>query len=235
MNAHDENAQKGTDQIAKLWGDRRVNYRNEPQPDGIELAPSKSLVNFMDNHDVARFLFEAQGDKDALRNALTYLFTEEGIPCLYYGTELDFAGGNDPSNREVLWNTGFPTNGDTFVHIAKLSRLRRDYPAIMTGDTNVVWSTPHTKDEEDSGIFAFERTGGDAGDNYALVVLNTNGRKDSSTADGAKVMKLSIKNVNLVDILNPEGGTFEVSNDNTLRMTVPKQRAFILVPNTQKK
>jgi alpha-amylase len=235
MYAHDENAQKGTEQIARLWGDRRKNYRNEPQPDGIEIAPSKALVNFMDNHDVARFLFEAKGDIDALRNALVYLFTEEGIPCLYYGTELDFSGGNDPANREVLWDKGFPTNGDTFVHIAKLSRMRRQYDAIMKGDTNVVWSSAHTKTEEDAGIFAFERTGGDAGDQYALVVLNTNGRKDSATADGANVMKLGVKGVTLVDILNPEGQTFEVPASGELRITVPKQRAMVLVPQDQKK
>jgi glycosidase len=235
MYAHDENAQKGTEQIASLWGNRRKNYRNEPQPDGIEIAPSKALVNFMDNHDVARFLFEAKGDIDALRNALVYLFTEEGIPCLYYGTELDFSGGNDPANREVLWDKGFPTTGDTFVHIAKLSRIRRQYDAIMKGDTNVVWSSAHTKDEEDAGIFAFERTGGDAGDQYALVVLNTNGRKDSATAEGANVMKLGVRNVTFVDILNPEGQTFDVPNSGTLRITVPKQRAMVLVPQDQKK
>ena len=99
--AHDAKEQKGTEQITKLWADRKVNYRTEPQPGGIGVAPSKSLVNFMDNHDVSRFLFDAAGDKAALRNAFVLLMTEEGIPCLYYGTEQDFAGGNDPSNREA--------------------------------------------------------------------------------------------------------------------------------------
>jgi hypothetical protein len=113
--------------------------------------------------------------------------------------------------------------------------MRRQYDAIMKGDSNVVWSSAHTKTEEDAGIFAFERTGGDAGDQYALVVLNTNGRQDSATADGANVMTLSLNNVTLVDILNPEGQTFEVPNSGTLRITVPKQRAMVLVPENQKK
>ena len=63
QSAHDENAQKGTDQIQKLWADRAVNYNTEPQAGGTGVAPSKSLVNFLDNHDVSRFLFEALGDK----------------------------------------------------------------------------------------------------------------------------------------------------------------------------
>lgn len=231
--AVDPAKQKGTEQIAKLWADRRKNYNNEPQPGGIGVAPSRALVSFMDNHDVARFLFSANGDKDVLRNALVLLMTEEGIPCLYYGTEQDFEGGNDPANREVLWNTGFSTTGDTFRHFAKLARTRAAYEALRKGDTNVVWSTPHVGDEEDAGIFAFERTGGDAGTAYALVVLNTNNRKDGVTADGDEAMKPSAAHGTLVDVLDPERRTYAVAASGELRLTVPRQRAMILIPEDQ--
>jgi glycosidase len=232
--AHTPDQQKPTKQIDDLWAKRRKNYNVTPQPGGIGIAPAKALVNFMDNHDVARFLFTAEGDKDALRNALTYLMTEEGIPCLYYGTELDFAGGNDPSNREVLWNTGFPTNGETFRHFSKLARLRRDSRALKYGDTSVVWSTAHTKDEEDAGMLAFERTGGDAEDAYALVVVNTNGKKTSATADAGKTMKLS-RSGTFVDVLNPDGQTITVPASGEVRVSVPAQRAMILVPEADAK
>ncbi len=231
--AYDENQQKPTKQIADLWAERPKNYRTTPQPGGIGIAPSKALVNFMDNHDVARFLFFANNDKDALRNALTFLMTEEGIPCVYYGTEQDFAGGNDPANREVLWDTGFPTNGDTFRHISKLARLRRESRALKYGDTTVVWSSTHTKAEEDAGMFAFERTGGDAEDSYALVVVNTNSRKASVTADGAKVMKLSRPGAVLVDVLNPEGQSITVPANGEIRVTIPAQRSAIYVPEAE--
>lgn len=249
MRAHDEKQQKGTDQIASLWAQRRKNYRNEPQPDGIGIAPSRALVNFMDNHDVARFLYEAQNGtehsdeitarkaKGVLRNALTLLMTEEGIPCLYYGTEQDFSGGNDPANREVLWNTGFSTSGETFRHFAKLARTRKLYDALRRGDTNVVWSTAHVGTEEDAGILAYERTGGDAGSAYVLVVVNTNDRKDSATADGGKVMKLTGAGVGsvLVDVLAPERTSFSVPASGELRVSVPEQRAMILVPEQEVK
>lgn len=233
VNAHDPAQQKGTEQIQRLWADRRVNYRTEPQPGGIGIAPAKSLVNFMDNHDVARFLFSAGGDKDALRNALVLLMTEEGIPCLYYGTEQDFSGGNDPANREVLWNTNFDTSGDTFRHFSKLARLKRTYKALSRGDTNVIWSTAHVGDEEDAGMFAYERAGGDAPDGeYALVVLNTNGHKPSSTSDGASVMKTTLGGgEKLVDVLDPQLASYDVESDGTLRVEVPAQRAMILVPS----
>ena len=228
--AHDPANQKGTKQIADLWAQKTVNYNNAPQPGGVGIAPSKLLVNFLDNHDVARFLFFGNGDKEALRNALTLLMMEDGIPCLYYGTEQDFAGGNDPANREVLWETGFPTNGETFRHFAKLARVRRDYEAIRRGDTKVVFSTDHVKEEEDAGIFAFERAGGGA-NGYALVVLNTNARKPSVTVDAAGPMKVSAKpGSQIVDVLDPNLQAYVVDPAGAIRLSVPAQRAMVLVP-----
>ncbi len=233
-NAHDPSAQKGTDQIKALWESRPQNYGTTPQDGGIGIPPTKALVNFLDNHDVARFLFDAQGDKAALRNALTLLLTEDGIPCIYYGTEQDFSGGNDPANREVLWNTGFDTTGDTFRHVAKLTRIRKAYLALRRGDTNVVYATAHTGSEGDAGIFAFERTGGDAGSQYALVVLNTNGRKTSSTTDGTTPLKLTAApGTVLVDVLDPNQATYTVASDGSLTVQVPAQSAMILVPQDQ--
>jgi glycosidase len=231
--AHDPTQQKGTDQIANLWAEKPVHYSTQPQDGGIGVPPSKALVNFLDNHDVSRFLFDAQGDKDALRNALTFLLTEEGIPCLYYGTEQEFAGGNDPSNREVLWTTGWSNANDTFQHFRKLSRLRKGYKALSRGDTKVVWSTPHVAAEEDAGIFAFERAGGDAADQYALVVFNTNAKKASSTSDGAKTMQTSQKATQLVDVLDPAHTPYTTDATGALKVSVPAQKALVLVPAAQ--
>lgn len=228
--AHDPAQQKGTKQIEDLWAQKPVNYSNAPQPGGVGVAPSKLLVNFLDNHDVARFLFFGNGDKDALRNALTLLMMEDGIPCLYYGTEQDFAGGNDPANREVLWDTGFPTSGDTFRHFSKLARIRRDYEAIRRGDTKVVFSTTNTGNEEDAGIFAFERAGGGA-KGYALVVLNTNAKKASVTANAQGAMKISARpGSQIVDVLDPNLQAYVVDAGGTIRLTVQPQRAMVLVP-----
>lgn len=231
--AHDPSQQKGTQQIADLWKARATNYSDTPQPDGIGISPQQVLVNFLDNHDVPRFLFDAAGDKAALRNAMTLQLTEQGIPCLYYGDEQDFSGGNDPSNREVLWNTGFATTGDTFAHFARLAQLRKGYLALRRGLTNVVWATNDIGTEDDAGMFAFERTGGDAADQYALVVMNTNANKSSDTASNGTVMTLSVKNVTLVDVLDPARTTYSVPDNGTLRMTVAPQSASLLVPQDQ--
>lgn len=230
--AHDPAQQKGTLQIAELWAARVKNYGTEPQENGIGVAPHKALVNFLDNHDRARFLFDAGGDLAALRNALTLLFTEDGMPCIYYGTEQDFAGGNDPANREVLWDTGFPTTGDTFRHMSKLARIRKKYAALRRGDLGVVYATAATGEERDAGLLAFERKGGDAADDYALVVINTNARHPSAPLGaGQKPLKASVRGGTvLVDVLDPAGSTVTVKNDGTVEVTVPPQSAMILIP-----
>jgi alpha-amylase len=236
--AHDPAQQKGTQQIADLWAAKATNYGTTAQPGGVGIPPYKALVNFIDNHDVERFLFDASGDKPALESSLTLLYTEEGIPDLYYGTEQNFTGGNDPANREVLWTTGFDTTNDTFTHIAKLARIRRTYAALRRGDTHVVWASAHVGTEDDAGIFAFERTGGDAGANaYALVVLNTNDFKSSSTSAGGAVMKTTVAGGTvLTDVLDPKLATYTVLPDQTLPISpVAPQQGMVLVPANQVK
>src|SRR5690606_18669518 len=120
-----------TDRIAGLWANKTVNYGTVAPASGVDVAPSKLLVNFIDNHDVARFLHFARERVDAhpdfagksvrdkelrlramLHNALLMLMTADGVPCLYYGTEQEFRGGNDPSNREDMWRP-VPYLGET--------------------------------------------------------------------------------------------------------------------------
>jgi glycosidase len=225
-NAHDETRQAGTAQIEQLWNQRQTNWGTEPQTEGIGVAPYKMPVNFLDNHDVARFLFSAEGDVAALRNAMTLLMTEEGLPCLYYGTERDFNGGNDPANREVLWTQGFDTTGATFQHFARLSRLRSQSAALRLGDTKVVFSTSHTGAEGDAGLFAFERAGGDANDAYVLVVLNTNGRHSSKATVTTQLTSGTV----LVDVLDPARTQLTVGASGALDVELTAQSARVLAP-----
>jgi alpha-amylase len=241
--------QSGTAVIESLWKQRYVDYSNKPQANGIVNAqqqgvpPTEALVNFIDNHDVGRFLFSSNGDKAGLRNALVLNMTAQGVPCLYYGTEQDFDGGNDPANREVLWNTNFATTGTTFTWFQTLAKIRAAYVALRHGLTQVRWSTNDVGDEEDAGIFAFERTGGEAGAAYALVVLNTNASHASSTAltTGGTVNAMTVGQPTgtvLVDVLDPKQAHYTVGANSTMTLTPPQQwnnweSAMILVPQSQ--
>jgi len=70
------------------------------------LADPGAVGSFIDNHDNPRFLC-SDYDIIAYKSALTYILTGAGIPIIYYGTEQEFSGCNDPNNREVLWPTNY--------------------------------------------------------------------------------------------------------------------------------
>jgi glycosidase len=226
--AGDPQQQKPTSAIAALWSEKAAHYGKAPQENGIGVAPPKALVNFIDNHDRPRFLYDSNYDRQALRNALTFLYTEEGIPCVYYGTEQDFYGGNDPANREVLWTTGFPRSGETFQHIAKLARLRKQYEALRLGDTVVRYASNVASGASDAGLFAFERTGGDAGDAYALVVLNASHGQESVPQAPGLATGLA-PGAQLIDALEPDHAPFVVDGAGTVAVSVPAQSTRILI------
>jgi hypothetical protein len=128
----------------------------------------QALVNFLDNHDVPRFLFEKKS-LPALHNALGFLLTTDGIPCIYYGTEQGFGGGVDPANREDLSLSGYATAGETFQWMRSLIQMRKDHVALRKGLLDIRWTTTNTGVETDAGILAFERS---HPDETLLVVIN---------------------------------------------------------------
>ncbi|HVK64428.1 MAG TPA: alpha-amylase family glycosyl hydrolase [Polyangium sp.] len=247
-----------TSNIQKLWTDRAVNYGVTPAEGGAVnaagqgISPQKLLVNFLDNHDVPRFLFTGAGmypedpifgtplaletRRKMLHNALLYLFTEEGIPCVYYGTEQDFQGGNDPGNREDLWTSGYDMGAPTFQWIRRLSEIRRKYPALNKGDLQILWASDRTgPSDSDANVFAFERTGGDAGDSYAIVVINANIEKEGAPEFGGQPMQVgAAPGTVLVDVLNEGGPTYTVTNDGRLSVKLPPSSGAVLVPASQR-
>jgi glycosidase len=206
-----------------------------PEQGGIGLAPNQVLVNFLDNHDLPRFLFE-KADKNVLEAALYFLFTWDGIPCLYYGTEQEFSGGVDPKNREDMFRGNpaaglapFATDGATFKLVQGLIQMRKDYPALREGTVSPVWSTTVAGARRDAGIFAFERK---AADQTVLVVINASDQMSEScapTTEGGACLKTTLTGT-LTDVApNGEGKTFTVKGDGTVAVSVPPRSARVLV------
>jgi glycosidase len=245
-----------TKNIENLWGQRPTNYGVTPaqmgavDANGKGVSPQKLLVNFLDNHDIPRFLFAGAGNYpedpvfgtplpferrvDILHNALLLQFTQDGIPCVYYGTEQNFSGGNDPANREDLWNSGYNQGTNTYQWIKRLSHIRSQYPALTKGDLKIVWTTERTGSETDAGYFAFERSGGDAGDSYVLVAINANIDHDSTPTFNGATMKVNVTpNTVLVDVLRDNRPTYTVGPDGSLALTLAASTGAILVPQNQ--
>ena len=225
-----------TDRIEYLWSQRSTNWGTEAPTLGIGIAPADIPVNFIDNHDVPRFLWSVGNHSEEVRrallhNALLFLFTAPGLPCLYYGTEQEFNGGNDPANREDLWDSNFDTGTATFAWIQRLIRIRQRYASLRRGDTNVAWSTSRTGEETDAGIFAFERNGGTKSNGYSIVVINTHQHQSSATEyEGNAMEVLAPPGTTLRDALT--GESYTVSDEGTLVVSVDSVSAVILVPDT---
>jgi len=227
-----------TSEVRKLHEERVQLYETTPHTDGAGAAPSELLINFLDNHDVARFLHDA--DVDALHSALVYLLTTVGIPCIYYGTEQEFDGGNDPSNREVLWRgnpaRGLPpydTTNATFQLIRTLTGLRKQYAPLRRGDFTLRWTTDSTGSEGDAGMLAYERV---YRGERVLVAINTrecgSGPAHSVTALGGNRMQTGFAaGVQLKNVLPDSDGNDQltVGSGGEVEVKVACRGAKILV------
>jgi len=62
--------------------------------------------NLLDSHDTTRILTVANGNKQAVRNALTMQLMLPGSPCIYYGTEIGMEGEhkNDDNRHPMVWD-----------------------------------------------------------------------------------------------------------------------------------
>ena len=127
-----------------------------------DFARRDELVNFIDNHDMPRLLSLAD-DRHRLHAALAFVLTTPGIPCVYYGTEQylhdDTAGGTDPYNRPMM--NSFSTDTPAYSLISRLSRLRRESPALAYGDL--------TAREVGDDVYVYERR---FFGNVVLVAIN---------------------------------------------------------------
>ncbi|PSM31369.1 alpha-amylase family glycosyl hydrolase [Haliangium sp. UPWRP_2] len=232
---------------------------------GKPIPPSQLLVSFLDNHDVARYaspvdscFTTAESARRKLHNALGLMLTQDGIPCVYYGTEQDFHGGNDPENRERMFDTlldnvyrgaagmqrenmsssGYRTDGETFTWLARLTRLRRAYAPLRRGDLCITWSTDHTGQESDAGLLSFSRTYDAPGGGKKSVVVVTNVHNDqvSETAFGTSAMTVPFPiGTKLVDVLQDPYDTtqepsYVVSATGTVRVRVSPRATKVLVP-----
>lgn len=217
-----------TSKVETLYAERGDNYRTSPQDNGISTAPHDSLITFIDNHDIPRFLYD-QPDEGQLRMALMHLLTMDGVPCIYYGTEQAFDGGNDPANREPMWWSEFDTTGAMFEHTRDLIAVRKAYPAMSRGDFTIKWASDRVDGEEDAHLVAWERS---YEGQTALVVLNTWSEGSSHTSYEGNDMPVSFPSGTTLKVAFPIGDdrSFSVSSSGTVKVEVDAQEGLVLVP-----
>jgi glycosidase len=142
-----------------------------------------SRPSFLDNHDMNRFLWAAEGDGRKLKLAALAQFTLSGPPVVYYGTEVGLSQERDivqASGRHIhaearlpmLW--GDAQDGDLREYYRWLIHFRRDHPVLWQG----MRRTAHL--DEAAGTYAYVR-----GEGPAAVVVALNLSEEARVIDAA--------------------------------------------------
>lgn len=147
------------------------------------------LVTFLQNHDVGPdndFKYRFKGDQWMAAAAYNLLWTARGIPCLYYGEEIEFMKGapqDVEGERDTLDTTGRAYFGDhltderigetqahpRYQHIKRLNQIRRAVPALQKAEMSHIG--------EWGGGMSFVRDWND-GESYVVVGLAIGGGQD---------------------------------------------------------
>lgn len=183
-------------------------------------SAGKYFVTFVDNHDqmarpYRRFMHN-NPYTDQMVQAICFLLTSQGVPCIYYGSEQNFDGGGDSDTyvRECMFGGSwgaFDTSGhhffnpenQTYQQIAAITAIRRQEPILRYG-------RQYFREISDDGTkFGFP-TGGQCtlaysrilDDSEILITLNlsTTSRNDMITVDG----NLNPFGSSMVDLVHPE-------------------------------
>jgi alpha-amylase len=128
-------------------GKNMGNIKNRYDQEAPHFQDLDALGVFVDNHDNARFLHNHGGKNAQLRAATVFSLTTRGIPFVYYGTEQYYSGGNDPANRESLWQD-MNTQSDLYQIIAKVNAQRKQ---------SQIWNEEWVQRYAQSNFYAFSR------------------------------------------------------------------------------
>lgn len=143
---------------------------------------SNVQMNFLDSHDVSRFLSACGGKRERLRLALFYLFMCVGIPSVFYGDERYLAGETEPEYRRGMrWDgperpeeeetsgaENIRRQDDLTELLARWSALREEHPALHRGSYRTV------RTDDAAGVYGFLRKT----EEETLLILLNNGTED---------------------------------------------------------
>ncbi len=123
------------------------------------------VPNFIDNHDVERFM--ASGSEQSFLLAYTLMMTVPGVPVIYQGDEQGFT-----QYRKAMFKGGYQSDKDYFNQEAKLykkiqslSKLRTENPVFSRGSLEVLQSN-----KMGPGIIAYKR---EYKNTVAIVIINS--------------------------------------------------------------
>lgn len=119
-------------------------------------------MNFLDTHDVPRFLSYCKNGMEDLKQAVFFMMMCVGIPSVFYGDEQLIEGMTEPEYRKPMpWKYRKP---EMEAFFEKWIKIRRKFPALQKGRYETVMI------DEEQGIYGFRRY---TSQQELLILLNT--------------------------------------------------------------
>lgn len=138
--------------------DEKINRMILRYPMPVSLAQ----MNFLDTHDVPRFLSYCKNGEADLRQAVFFMMMCVGIPSIFYGDEQLITGVTEPEYRKPMpWKQ---RNLQTEAFFQKWMKIRRTFPALQEGSYKTALV------EEERGVYGFYRA---TKEQKLLVLMNT--------------------------------------------------------------
>ena len=173
---------------------------------------------YLDNHDTPR-LATSVPDLRARRLAQLLQFTLPGAPNLYYGAEVDMAGGDDPEMRAPMrWDLVRDDN-PALQWMKRLVALHQQHRALRVGNYR-----PITANQ----LFAFERYTDRVADTV-LVIVNPGDETITETVMVANSKLMD--STRMLDLLGTHRGQEIRMSAALLDVSLPAKGALVLQPD----
>ena len=197
------------------------------------------MAPFFGNHDVARFVSQAAGmvandtltqawtappaaptttePYQRLRLALAFLYTQPGVPLVYYGDEYGQPGTSDPDNRRFMKWTGYSASEQATLDLTKkLGATRAELAALQRGSRTTLWV--------DNDMYLYARV---VGTNGALVAIN---RGDGAFTQSVPLPSSLVPFSDGTTLRDRLGGASVTVSGGQMQVTVPPRSAAIWAP-----
>ncbi|MDZ7763333.1 MAG: cyclomaltodextrinase C-terminal domain-containing protein [Melioribacteraceae bacterium] len=187
----------------------------------------QNLMPFIDNHDVDRGMYLADGDYEKFKIALTILLTTRGIPQIFYGTEIGINEGDGHGKIRKPFPGGFigdernaftkeertEIENNIFNHLKKLIELRKVYKPLATGKLTHFYPVDETyvyfKENEDQKF---------------MIVINNN---EEEFEVNLSRMESELNNADqLIDLFNDE--IIDYTNEKNLILSPKTSKIYLL-------
>lgn len=131
--------------LPALTFEREINAVFTAYPEPVTVG----LFNLLDSHDTPRLFTRNDGDVSAVWQQYALLLSLPGSPCIYYGSEVLLAGGNDPDCRRCMPWQGIEAGeyAEPMSMMRQLIALRHTHPAMTASGYSYLHDVPLAESE----------------------------------------------------------------------------------------